>query len=75
MPTAMEADEGSEDEADDSEGLIDDEAEETDDDAGDDMSEPLSDDLEDGDDASESEGESRPERRSTVGRAGVARRY
>jgi U3 small nucleolar RNA-associated protein 5 len=72
----MEVDEGSEDGSDGSEGLLDDEAEETDDDTGDDMSEPLSDDeLDDGDDVSGSEEESRPARRSTAGRAGIARRY
>jgi U3 small nucleolar RNA-associated protein 5 len=76
MPTTMEVDEGSEDGSEDSEGLLDDEAEETDDDTGDDMSEPLSDDdLDDGEDVSGSEEESRPARRSTVGRAGIARRY
>lgn len=75
MPTTMEV-EGSEDDSDDSEGLLDDEAEETDDDTGDDMSEPLSDDeLDEGDDVSGSEEESRPARRSTAGRAGIARRY
>jgi U3 small nucleolar RNA-associated protein 5 len=74
MPTTMEVDED-EDESEDDEGLVDDEAEETDEDTGDDMSEPMSDDgLDDGGEASESEGESKPARRSTVGRAGLARR-
>ncbi|KAF1924730.1 NUC189-domain-containing protein [Didymella exigua CBS 183.55] len=62
-------DEGSED----SEDLIDDEAEETDDDAGDDMSEPMSDDLDDGEGVS-SEEESKPAKRSTIGRAGLKSR-
>lgn len=71
MPTAQEYDsdeEGSEDDDD----LIDDEAEETDSDTGEE--EPMSDDL--GEDvASESEEESKPARRSTIGRAGLSRRY
>ncbi|KAF2205634.1 NUC189-domain-containing protein [Delitschia confertaspora ATCC 74209] len=79
MPTTMayhdedDSDEGSED----SEGMIDDEAEETDNDTGDDLSEPVTDDEEmmDGEEVSESEEEARPVRRSTVGRAGLPRRY
>ncbi|USP80984.1 u3 small nucleolar rna-associated protein 5 [Curvularia clavata] len=55
------------------EDLIDDEAEETDDDEGDDMSEPMSDDMDDGG-ASDSEDESKPERRSTAARAGLKSR-
>lgn len=73
MPTTMEVDENSEEGSEDSEGLIDDEAEETDDDAGDDMSEPMSDDLDDGEGVS-SEEESKPAKRSTIGRAGLKSR-
>jgi U3 small nucleolar RNA-associated protein 5 len=73
MPTTMEVDDDSEG-SEDSEGLIDDEAEETDDDIGDDMSEPMSDDLEEGEGLSGSEEESKPARRSTVGRAGLKSR-
>jgi U3 small nucleolar RNA-associated protein 5 len=72
MPTTMEMDDMSEDGSEDSEGLIDDEAEETDDD--DDMSEPVSDDFEEGEGVSESEEESKPERRSTAARAGLKSR-
>lgn len=76
MPTTMEVDEGSEEGSEDSEDLLDEEAEETDNDTGDDMSEPMSDDdLDDADDVSESGEDSKPARRSTVGRAGLARRY
>lgn len=77
MPTTMEVDEGEEG-SEDSEDLLDDEAEETENDTGDDMSEPMSDDdLDDveGEDVSGSEEESKPARRSTVGRAGLSRRY
>jgi U3 small nucleolar RNA-associated protein 5 len=73
MPTTMDVDDDSEG-SEDSEGLIDDEAEETDDDIGDDMSEPMSDDLEEGEGLSGSEEESKPARRSTVGRAGLKSR-
>lgn len=74
MPTTMEVDE--DEEAEDSEDLLDDEAEETDNDTGDDISDSMSDDgLDNGEDVSESEEESKPARRSTVGRAGIARRY
>ncbi|KAF3008847.1 Small subunit (SSU) processome component [Curvularia kusanoi] len=73
MPTTMEVDEDSDEGSDDSEDLIDDEAEETDDDAGDDMSEPMSDDLDDGEGVS-SEEESKPAKRSTIGRAGLKSR-
>ncbi|KAH7392498.1 Dip2/Utp12 family-domain-containing protein [Pyrenochaeta sp. MPI-SDFR-AT-0127] len=71
MPTTMEIDEDSEEGSEDSEDLIDDEAEETDDDLGDDMSEPTSDGLDDGEGLSESEEESKPERRSTAARTGL----
>jgi U3 small nucleolar RNA-associated protein 5 len=74
MPTTMEMNEDSEDSSEDSEGLIDDEAEETDGDTGDDMSEPMSDDLEGGTDVSESEEESQPARRSTAARTGLTSR-
>ncbi|KAF2732054.1 NUC189-domain-containing protein, partial [Polyplosphaeria fusca] len=76
MPTTMEVDEAdSDEESEDSEGMLDDEAEETENDTGDDMSEPMSDDeLVDGEDVSESEEDSRPARRSTIGRAGLSRR-
>jgi U3 small nucleolar RNA-associated protein 5 len=76
MPTTMEVDEDEdEDEDEDSDDLLDDEAEETDNDTGDDMSEPMSDDdLDDGEDVSENE-EPQSVRRSTAGRAGIARRY
>lgn len=78
MPTTMEvdvdvdeSDEGSED----SDGLLDDEASETDNDTGDDLSDPESDDeIDDGEDVSGSDEESRPARRSTIGRAGLSRR-
>ncbi|KAF2624126.1 NUC189-domain-containing protein [Macroventuria anomochaeta] len=73
MPTTMEVDEESDEGSEDSEDLIDDEAEETDDDAGDDMSEPMSDDLNDGEGVS-SEEESKPAKRSTIGRAGLKSR-
>ncbi|KAH6618961.1 Dip2/Utp12 family-domain-containing protein [Boeremia exigua] len=73
MPTTMDVDEDSDEGSEDSEGLIDDEAEETDDDAGDDMSEPMSDDLDDGEGVS-SEEESKPAKRSTIGRAGLKSR-
>ncbi|ORY11645.1 Dip2/Utp12 family-domain-containing protein [Clohesyomyces aquaticus] len=76
MPTTMEVDEDdSEEGSEDSEGLVDDEAEETDNDSGEEMSEPMSDDEADAEDASASEGESKPARRSTVSRAGLARRF
>ncbi|KNG50095.1 NUC189-domain-containing protein [Stemphylium lycopersici] len=55
------------------EDLIDDEAEETDDDEGEDMSDPMSDDMDDAG-VSESEDESKPERRSTAARAGLKSR-
>lgn len=71
MPTTMEVDEDSEEGSDDSDNLLDDEAEETDDDVGDDRSEPMSDDLDDGEGLSESEEESKPARRSTAARAGL----
>ncbi|KAJ8104827.1 hypothetical protein OPT61_g10545 [Boeremia exigua] len=73
MPTTMEVDEESDEGSEDSEGMIDDEAEETDDDEGDDMSEPMSDDLDDGEGVS-SEEESKPAKRSTIGRAGLKSR-
>lgn len=73
MPTTMEVDDDSDEGSEDSEDLIDDEAEETDDDAGDDMSEPMSDDLDDGEGVS-SEEESKPAKRSTIGRAGLKNR-
>ncbi|KAJ4405574.1 Small subunit (SSU) processome component [Didymella pomorum] len=73
MPTTMEVDEESDEGSEDSGDLIDDEAEETDDDAGDDMSEPMSDDLDDGEGVS-SEEESKPAKRSTIGRAGLKSR-
>lgn len=73
MPTTMEVDEDSDEGSEDSEGLVDIEAEETDDDAGDDMSEPMSDDLDDGEGVS-SEEESKPAKRSTIGRAGLKSR-
>lgn len=75
MPTTMEVDEASEDGSEDSEGLIDDEAEETDDDIGDEMSEPTSDDLDDGEDISDSDEESKPARRSTAARLGLKSRH
>ncbi|KAI8934968.1 hypothetical protein NX059_008634 [Plenodomus lindquistii] len=74
MPTTMEVDEDSEEGSDDSDNLLDDEAEETDDDLGDGMSEPMSDDLEEGEGLSESEEESKPARRSTAARAGLKSR-
>jgi U3 small nucleolar RNA-associated protein 5 len=73
MPTTMELhvdSEGSED----SEDLIDDEAEETDDDNGDDVSGELQDEVDHDEEISESEDESKPARRSTAGRAGLSRR-
>ena len=73
MPTTMEVDEDSDEGSEDSEDLIDNEAEETDDDAGDDMSEPMSDDFDDGEGVS-SEEESKPAKRSTIGRAGLKSR-
>jgi U3 small nucleolar RNA-associated protein 5 len=75
MPTTMEVDEASEDGSEDSEGLIDDEAEETDDDIGDEMSEPTSDDLDDGEGISDSEEEAKPARRSTAARSGLKSRH
>lgn len=72
MPTTMEVDEDEEG-SEDSDDLIDDEAEETDSDTGEE--DPLSDDFGGDDVASESEEESKPARRSTIGRAGPARRY
>ncbi|KAH9875393.1 hypothetical protein J1614_004885 [Plenodomus biglobosus] len=74
MPTTMEVDEDSEEGTEDSDNLLDDEAEETDDDLGDGMSEPMSDDLEEGEGLSESEEESKPARRSTAARAGLKSR-
>jgi len=68
MPTTMEVDEDSEEASEDSDNLLDDEAEETDVDTGDEMSEPMSDDLEDGEGVSGSEEESKPARRSTAAR-------
>ncbi|KAK7189233.1 U3 small nucleolar RNA-associated protein [Paraphaeosphaeria sporulosa] len=73
MPTTMEVDELSEEGSEDSEALLDDEAEETDDDSGEDMSEPDEDEV-DGEEVSESEEEPKPERRSTAARAGLSRR-
>ncbi|KAF2658419.1 NUC189-domain-containing protein [Lophiostoma macrostomum CBS 122681] len=72
MPTTMEVDEDSDEGSEDSEDMLDDEAEETDNDTGDDMSEPMSDDdgfIDDGEDVSGSEEESKPVRRSTAARA------
>tara|TARA_R110002003_G_scaffold191_3_gene14752 strand:- start:3108 stop:4472 length:1365 start_codon:yes stop_codon:yes gene_type:complete len=74
MPTTMEVNEESDEGSEDSDNLLDDEAEETDVDTGDDMSEPMSDDLGDGEDLSESEEESRPAKRSTAARAGLKSR-
>jgi U3 small nucleolar RNA-associated protein 5 len=73
MPTTMEVDEASGEGSEASEDLIDDEAEETDDDSGEELSEDMSDDAEE-DGISSSEEESRPAKRSTVGRAGLSRR-
>ncbi|KAF2446856.1 NUC189-domain-containing protein [Karstenula rhodostoma CBS 690.94] len=73
MPTTMEVDEISEEGSEDSEDLLDDEAEETDDDSGEDMSEPDEEEV-DGEEVSESEEEPKPERRSTAARAGLSRR-
>lgn len=73
MPTTVEVDELSEEGSEDSEGLLDDEAEETDDDSGEDMSEPDEDEVL-GEEVSESEEEPKPERRSTAARAGLSRR-
>ncbi|KAF2789843.1 NUC189-domain-containing protein [Melanomma pulvis-pyrius CBS 109.77] len=75
MPTTMEVDENSDDANEDSEGMFDDEASETDNDTGDDLSDPMSDDGLDDGEGSESEEEAKPARRSTVGRAGLARRH
>jgi U3 small nucleolar RNA-associated protein 5 len=75
MPTTMEVDEAAEDGSDDSEGLIDDEAEETDDDIGDELSEPTSDDLDDGEAISDSDEEAKPARRSTAARSGLKSRH
>jgi U3 small nucleolar RNA-associated protein 5 len=74
MPTTMEVDEESEEGSEDSDNLLDDEAEETDIDTGDELSEPMSDDLEDGEGVSESEEEAKPARRSTAARAGLKSR-
>ncbi|KAF2847209.1 U3 small nucleolar RNA-associated protein-like protein 5 [Plenodomus tracheiphilus IPT5] len=74
MPTMMEGYEDSEEGSEDSDNLLDDEAEETDDDLGDGMSEPMSDDMEEGEGLSESEEESKPARRSTAARAGLKSR-
>lgn len=71
MPTAMEADTESFEGSEDSDDLLDDEAEETDDDSGEDMSEPEGDDFDDGEGLSESEDDSKPARRSTAARAGL----
>ncbi|KAF2190586.1 NUC189-domain-containing protein [Zopfia rhizophila CBS 207.26] len=74
MPTTMEFNEASDGGSEDSEELLDDEAEETENDTGDDMSEPMNDDdMDDGEEVSESEEESKRLRRSTVGRAGLPR--
>ncbi|KAL5420742.1 hypothetical protein PMIN06_009085 [Paraphaeosphaeria minitans] len=73
MPTTMEVDELSEEGSEDSEDLLDDEAEETDDDSGEDMSEPDEEEV-DGEEVSESEEEPKPERRSTAARAALSRR-
>jgi U3 small nucleolar RNA-associated protein 5 len=75
MPTTMEVNEGSDEGSEDEEGIFDDEASETDNDTGDDLSNPMSDDGLDDGEGSESEEEAKPARRSTVGRAGLARRY
>ena len=75
MPTTMEVNEGSDEGSEDEEGIFDDEASETDNDTGDDLSDPMSDDGLDDGEGSESEEEAKPARRSTVGRAGLARRY
>jgi U3 small nucleolar RNA-associated protein 5 len=69
MPTTREFNEESEEGSEDSDNLLDDEAEETDADTGDEMSEPTSDDIEDGEGVSESEEEAKPARRSTAARA------
>lgn len=74
MRTTMEVDEESEEGSEDSDGLLDDEAEETDADTGDEISEPMSDDLDEEDGASESEEETKPARRSTAARAGLQSR-
>ena len=74
MPTTMEVNEDSAEGSEDSDNLLDDEAEETDVDTGDEMSEPMSDDLEDGESGSESEEELKPARRSTAARAGLQSR-
>jgi U3 small nucleolar RNA-associated protein 5 len=74
MPTTMEVDEESEEGSEDSDNLLDVEAEETDIDTGDELSEPMSDDLEDGEGISESEEEAKPARRSTAARAGLKSR-
>lgn len=72
MPTTMEVDEASEQGSEDSDDLLDDEAEETDDDSGDGMSEP--DDELDGEEVSEGEDQPKPERRSTAARHGLSRK-
>ncbi|KAL6703560.1 Small subunit (SSU) processome component [Coniothyrium glycines] len=74
MPTTMEVEDDSAEGSDESDDLIDDEAEETDDDIGDDLSEPVSDDLVDGEELSESDEESKPARRSTAARSGLKAR-
>ncbi|KAH7075421.1 Dip2/Utp12 family-domain-containing protein [Paraphoma chrysanthemicola] len=74
MPTTMEVNEESDEGSEDSDDLIDDEAEETDVDTGDDMSEPMSDDSEIGEGLSESEEELKPAKRSTATRAGLKSR-
>ncbi|KAF1917136.1 Dip2/Utp12 family-domain-containing protein [Ampelomyces quisqualis] len=75
MPTTMEVDEESDEGSEDSENLLDDEAEETDVDTGDDMSEPTNDDVEEeGEGVSGSEEETKPARRSTAARAGLKSR-
>ncbi|KAF2708472.1 NUC189-domain-containing protein [Pleomassaria siparia CBS 279.74] len=75
MPTTMEMDEISDEGSEDSEGIFDDEAEETGNDTGDDLSDPMSDDGLDDGEGSESEEEAKPARRSTAGRAGLPRRF
>ncbi|KAF2830118.1 NUC189-domain-containing protein [Ophiobolus disseminans] len=74
MPTTMEVNDDTEEGSDDSDNMIDDEAEETDVDTGDEMSDPMSDDLEDDEGVSGSEEESKPARRSTAARAGISGR-
>jgi U3 small nucleolar RNA-associated protein 5 len=74
MPTTMEMDVDSNENSEDSEDLIDDEAEETDDDSDDELSEPMSDEVDDEEDLSDSEEDSKLAKRSTAGRAGLSRR-